>query len=177
MTVLDGRLGAAADAPEPQQTGTFLVDFDRDVPARVEGTQLLGAQPGSGYKVAPLLVRRVDGQVMQVTPLLYDVLDAIDGRRTADDIATTVSVKAGRDLHPDDAQALIDQSLRPNGLVLGRDGSHPPLRKRAPLLALRAKFVVSKPEVTRRVTAPFALLFNPGLVVLMTVAFAAVSYW
>ena len=53
-----------------------------DAPARVDGVQLLGEMVGSGYRNPPSLVRRSDGQTLQLTPLLYAVLDAVDGHRT-----------------------------------------------------------------------------------------------
>src|SRR3954471_7828346 len=173
MTAVDGRPAAVAGTQQ-LQTGA---PPPGDVPALVSGTQLLGVQPGSGYVTPPQLVRRADGQILHVTPLLYAVLEAVDGERSIDRIARLVSATADRELHPDDIEMLVEEKLRPLGLVLGRDGTHPPLQRANPLLALRARFVVSKPEVTRRVTAPFAVLFNPVLVVLATVAFALVSFW
>jgi putative peptide zinc metalloprotease protein len=123
------------------------------------------------------LVRRVDGQVLQLTPLLYAVLDAIDGRRDFDAVAETASAAAGRQLHGEDVRTLVDSQLRPLGLVCLADGSDPEMRKSNPLLALRPRIVLSRPEVTRRVTAPFAWLFNPVLVVVSTIAFAVLTYW
>ena len=67
-----------------------------DVPAPVDGTQLIGEMVGSGYRTPPALVRRVDGQVLQLTPLLYLVLSAIDGRRGYDQIAERVGSVLGR---------------------------------------------------------------------------------
>src|SRR4051794_34001495 len=162
-------------AGHPADAARTLVQ--RDVPVRVSGTHLFGPQPGSGYVVPPALVRRVDGQVLQLTPLLFAVLDAVDGRRDFDEIAAAASAATGRHLAGDDAQMLVDDRLRPLGLVLGRDGSQPTLRKANPLLALRPKVVVSKPAWTRRITAPFAVLFNPVIVACATFAFAAVAYW
>src|SRR3954451_16670700 len=173
MTAVDGPPAAAAGTQQ-LQTGASP---QGDVPALVSGTQLLGVQPGSGYVTPPQLVRRADGQVMHVTLVLYAVLEAIDGERSLDQIARLVSATTERELHPDDIEMLVEEKLRPLGLVLGRDGTHPPLQRSNPLLALRARFVGSKPEVTRRITAPFAVLFNPVLVVVATVAFAIVSFW
>src|SRR3954463_9545785 len=173
MTAVDGRLAAVAGT-QKLQIGTSP---QGDVPALVAGTQLLGVQPGSGYVNPPQLVCRADGQVMHVTPLLYAVLEAVEGERSVDQIARLVSATTDRELHPDDIEMLVEEKLRPLGLVLGRDGTHPPLQRANPLLALRARFVVSKPEITRRVTAPFAVLFNPVLVVVSTVAFVLVSFW
>src|SRR3954470_6369579 len=170
MTAVDGRPAAAADTQQ-RTTGASLGE---DVPALVSGTQLFGVQPGSGYVTPPRLVCRADGQVLQITPLLYAVLEAIDGERSVEQIARLVSATTDTELHADDIAMLVDEKLRPLGLVLGRDGTHPPLERANPLLALRARFVVSKPEIPRRVTAPFAMLFNPVLVVVATVAFVLV---
>ena len=172
MTAVDRR-PAGADT-QSLSTGTSP---QGDVPVLVSGTQLLGVQPGSGYVTPPLLVCRADGQVMHLTPLLYAVLEAIDGERSLEQIARLVSGVSDYELHADDVEMLVEEKLRPLGLVLGRDGTHPPFKRTNPLLALRARFVVSKPEVTRRITAPFAVLFNPILVVAATIAFAIVSFW
>src|SRR4051794_13138782 len=148
-----------------------------DIPALAPGTQLLGKQPGSGYVTPPALVRRCDGQVLQLTPLLYAVLEAVDGTRDASGVAEAASEACGRGLAAEDVMTLVDQRLRPMGLVLMADGTQPEFAKANPLLALRPKFVVSKPHHTRRLTAPFAPLFNPLLMVVVTVAFAVVAFW
>src|SRR3954465_3384934 len=166
MTALVGGSGA--------NTQTQL---SSDVPVLAPGTQLLGVQPGSGYVVPPALVRRGDGQVLQLTPLLYAVLDAVDGMRDADAVATATSQACGRGLAAEDVMTLVDQRLRPMGLVLLSDGTQPEFTKANPLLALRPKFVVSNPHRTRRVTAPFTPLFNPLLMVLVAIAFAVVAFW
>jgi len=176
MTALDSTTAADPRQPTSTAQGTSR-DDTRDVPALVAGTELFGVQRGSGYCVAPHLARRADGQVLQLTPLIYAVLDAVDGHRDIDEVARAAGSTLGRELHPEDVRQLIDDKLRPLGLVLGRDGTHPPMRRSNPLLALRARFVVAKPEVTRRITAPFAMLFNPAVVVVATLAFAVICYW
>ena len=69
-----------------------------DAPARADGLQLLGTMVGSGYREPPALVRRGDGQTLQLTPLLYAVLDAIDGRRSAHEVATLVREAVRREV-------------------------------------------------------------------------------
>jgi putative peptide zinc metalloprotease protein len=150
MTVLDPGASAA----------TAREGVDAPVPA--EGVTVLGVAQGSGYRKPPALIRRGDGQILQVTPLLSAVMDAIDGRRSYDEIAAVAGTEAGRTLHPDDVRMLVAEKLRPLGLVLGADGTAAAVKKSNPLLALRMRFVVSKPEVTRRITAPFAVLFTPS---------------
>src|SRR3954464_10275225 len=116
MTALVGGSGAntRTQVPPASAGGTVAAD----VPVLAPGTQLLGVQPGSGYVVPPALVRRDDGQVLQLTPLLYAVLECVDGRRDADAVARAASQVCGRGLAADDVMTLVDQRLRPMGLVL-----------------------------------------------------------
>ena len=58
---------------------------------RAEGVQLIGEAKGSGYREAPSLVRRADGQTIQLTRLLYLVLEAIDGAAGPEEIAEHAS--------------------------------------------------------------------------------------
>ena len=63
------------------------------------------------------------------------------------------------------SRTLVDEQLRPLGLRAQARRHAAGGRKANPLLALRFRYVVSDPERTRRITAPFAALFNPLLVV------------
>ncbi|MCW2843746.1 MAG: hypothetical protein JWN22_1662 [Nocardioides sp.] len=165
----DGRGGASAPprsaVPSP------------DVPVRAEGLQLIGEMPGSGYRTPPALVRRGDGQMIQLTPLLYLVLDAVDGRRTHEEIAEQVSQRFGRLVSAENVETLVDGKLRPLGVLLKGDGSEPELKKANPLLGLRHRITVTDPVKTQRLTDPFARLFNPLLVTAVTAVFLYVSWW
>src|SRR5687768_5615516 len=145
--------------------------------ARADGIELLGETPGSGYRNPPALVRRGDGQVITLTPLLQQVLLAVDGQRTVAEIADEVSSATGRLVRADDVRRLVDTSLRPLGLLLRADGTEPELRRSDPLLALRFRRVVTDPAVTRRLTAPFAVLFTPLVVVPVVLAFGVIAGW
>jgi putative peptide zinc metalloprotease protein len=72
---------------------------------------------------------------------------------------------------------LAEAKLRPLGLLRQPDGSEPAVEKANPLLALRLKFVVSNPEVTRRITAPFAAMFHPPVVFAVLLGFALTTWW
>src|SRR5204863_7147364 len=115
--------------------------------------------------------------VVQLTALLYSVLCAVNGTRTEDEIAAAVSSRAKRAVVAEDVHALVERQLRPLGLLKRADGSEPAVRKANPLLALRFRCVVSDPQRTRRLTAPFAALFHPAAVVAVSACFAAVAYW
>jgi putative peptide zinc metalloprotease protein len=144
---------------------------------RADGVELIGEMVGSGYRVPPSLVRRADGQTVQLTPLLYAVLRAIDGRRSAAEVAQEVSASTGRTVSEDNVGHLVDKQLRPLGLLVRADGVQPELKKRDPLLGLRFRYAVTDPERTRRVTDPFRFLFRPWVVVPALAAFAAVCWW
>lgn len=147
-------------------------------PAVAPGVELLGEMDGSGYREAPLLVRRADGQTIQLTPLLYGVLEAIDGRRTHGEIARLVATRTHRALTADDVAFLVDEKLRPIGVLADADGRDPVGARRSnPLLALRLRVVVTNPHITRRLTTPFALLFRRVLAVPMLVAFTVLTGW
>jgi putative peptide zinc metalloprotease protein len=146
-------------------------------PARAQGVQLIGEMAGSGYRRPPSLVRRADGQTLQLTPLLYQVLCAMDGERTYAGVAEVVSQRIGKLATARDILFLSESKLRPLGLLRGLDGSEPETQKASPLLGLRCKLTVTNPDVTRRITAPFAALFHPLVAIPMVAAFAAATVW
>jgi putative peptide zinc metalloprotease protein len=164
-----GAASAASDGAGVPRTAS--------VPALASGVELLGEMRGSGYQQGQFLVRRADGQTIQLTGLLYRVLEAIDGRRDHEAIAAHVSAATGRLVTADNVRQLLATKLGSLGLLRLADGSEPQVRKQNPLLALRFRYVVTDPEVTRRITRPFAVLFTPLLVALLLAAFAAVAWW
>jgi putative peptide zinc metalloprotease protein len=177
MTTLDssssGRGGASSSRPDVASRG---IDAS-EVLARADGVQMIGEMEGSGYRTPPALARRADGQVVQLTPLLYTVLGAIDGARTEAEVAHVVSAETGQDVTAENVRTLVDANLRPAGLVKQRDGSEPELKKSQPLLGLTFKFAVTDPNKTRRLTAPFARLFNPLIVLAVLSGFAVMCWW
>jgi putative peptide zinc metalloprotease protein len=173
MTVVNGpSAGAHGDT-----TGVTPAAPASDVPVRADGVELIGELKGSGYREPPALARRGDGQTIQLSPLLYLVLAAIDGARSYADIAAAVSGPLERTVSADNVRTLVDKQLRSTGLVVDEDGSQPEVKKSNPLLGLRFKYAVTDPERTRRLTTPFAWLFNPVIVVLVLAALIAVSWW
>ena len=165
---------AALAQDTPAQTSTTA---GAHLPARADGVQLLGTAEGSGYREPPALVRRADGQTLQLTRLLYLVLEAADGTQDLEGIARHVSQGSGRLVSADNVRTLVDSQLLPMGLLRLADGSQPEVRKANPLLGLRFRYIVTDPGRTRRITAPFAVLFNPVIVVAVTAAFLAACWW
>ncbi|WP_251042115.1 hypothetical protein [Arthrobacter sp. ISL-30] len=148
-----------------------------DVPVRADGVQLIGESKGSGYREPPSLVRRADGQTLALTRLLYLVLEAADGSRSVDRIAETVSTRFGKLVSAGNVRKLVESELLPLGLLRLADGSQPEVKKADPLLGLRFRYTVTDPERTRKLTAPFAALFNPLIVVAVTAVFLWACWW
>ena len=144
---------------------------------RADGVELIGEMVGSGYRVPPSLARRADGQTVQLTPLLYAVLHEIDGEKSAAEVAAAVSASTGRIINEDNVSQLVDEKLRPLGLLTLTDGSQPVVRKRDPLLGLRFRYAVTDPERTRAFTDPFRILFRPWVTLPALAAFAVVCWW
>lgn len=164
--------GLAQDPP-----GRTITTAGAHLPALADGVQLLGTAEGSGYREPPALVRRADGQTLQLTRLLYLVLEAADGTNDLDAVARHVSDGSGRLVSADNVRTLMDSQLLPMGLLRLADGSQPEVKKSNPLLGLRFRYIVSDPGRTRRITAPFAVLFHPVIVVAVTAAFLAACWW
>jgi putative peptide zinc metalloprotease protein len=172
-----GAPGPASTQSSPPSGERAHRDGDDRAPVRARGVQLFGEMRGSGYRAAPALVRRTDGQTITLSPLLYRTLDALADGHSWDSLAHEVSMLTDRHLTADDVQYLVDEKLAPLGLVVAADGAEPSVRKNNPLLALKLKVVITDEHVTRRITGPFAALFAPAVAIPVLLAFAAISWW
>jgi len=95
------------------------------VPRLTGGAELLGEYKDSGYCQPPSLVRRPDGQVIQMSALLYKVTSRIDGARDAEAIAGLVSTDLGQILTADQARYLSTAKLVPSASSPARAGQLP----------------------------------------------------
>ena len=127
MTVAAGLVNSERPAPAPSPADA---DQPVGVPRLADGVELLGEYQGSGYSQPPSLVRRADGQVIQMSPLLYQVACRIDGSRGPAAIAELVSGDLGRSLTADQVRYLITAKLLPLGIVAAR-APRPPRRRPA----------------------------------------------
>jgi putative peptide zinc metalloprotease protein len=174
-SIVDGS-GPPADDVMPA-LGVEHRGGDQPAPVLARGVQLFGEMQGSGYRNAPALVRRQDGQTITLTPLLYRTLEALAHGNSWEAVAEDVSCVVDRHVTVEDVQYLVDEKLRPLGLLAAADGVQPKTRKKNPLLALKLKVVITDENVTRRITSPFARLFAPVAAVPLLAAFAAISWW
>jgi putative peptide zinc metalloprotease protein len=162
----------AAPGQPPGETAVSVAS----PPRLVEGVELLGAYKNSAYSKPPSLVRRADGQVIQMSPLLYQVACRIDGSRGPDAIATLVSEDLDRSLDAEQVSYLIKEKLLPLGIV-ATAGVPRALPKANPLFALRARFTLLPERIVNLVGVILRPLFRWPVVVAVVSSMLAVDYW
>jgi len=111
--------------------------------------------------------------MIQLGPLMYALLETLDGHRDNRELAEALSQRLGRPVREHHVLQLA-RKLAAQGLLAGSEHNAPP--RRNPLLALRWKVLVTNPALTRRLTEPFTVLFRPWLMWPIVACFVAV-FW
>ena len=157
-----------------------------------EGLRLLGEYQGSGFTEPRFLVRRRDGQVIQLSRLLYLVTAAIVEGGAADRgwDASRVAARAadgfGREITADNVRYLVTGKLGPLGVVRTGDPHQEPAApddapRPAPrsnlLLVLKIRGVLLRPRAAGAVGGALAWLHYPPLVAVVLAGFAAFETW
>jgi putative peptide zinc metalloprotease protein len=145
-------------------------------PRLLSGTELIGQATGSGLRKAPYLVRRRDGQIVQLSRLLFELASCMNGASV-----TTIADRAGAVLDlritPEQVAYVAETKLAPLGLVPHQDGTVPTLRAATALLALRYRVgVVGAPAVNAlaRLLGP---LFLPPILIGALIGLVACDVW
>jgi len=159
----------------PLARGRELPGDDRP-PRLAAGIELLGEFKDSGFSQPPFLVRRADGQVIQMSRLLYLVASQVDGTRSADAIADAVSAGLGRTLSSEQADYLITGKLIPLGVVADPSTAAPPPRANN-LLTLRARGTLLPERAANAVGTLLRPLFRGPVVITVIATVAAMDYW
>jgi putative peptide zinc metalloprotease protein len=169
---------APRPADQPSAPAPSAARNQAEPPPRLApGLELIGEFEGSGLKDAPLIARRADGQVVQLHHILYTVAEQIDGRRTVPEIAALVSEQVQRALAPEDLQYLIDEKLRPLGIVASPGSDAPLATGLDPLLALKLKTAVVPERLVHAITTVFRPLFLPPVIAIVLAGLGALDYW
>ncbi|GAA4846315.1 hypothetical protein [Saccharopolyspora rosea] len=154
---------------------------DLTVPALATGTELIGQYRGSGHREPPYLVRRADGQVVQLTRLLYLLAARLDGHSSYRHLAEVLSGRIERAITPGQVSFLIENRLRPAGIVAadpdGGEPAGPPPKTRDRLLALRFRVALVPEHVVGVIARVFQPLFWPPVVVAVLAGFVAADVW
>ncbi|PZS29816.1 MAG: hypothetical protein DLM61_12195, partial [Pseudonocardiales bacterium] len=147
------------------------------MPRLAAGVELIGEYQGSGFREPRYIVRRADGQVIQLPRLLYLLAASLDGRRHQEQVADVLSAEFGKIVQAEQVAYLIDNRLRPAGIVVadpqGVDTDVPvkPAVKPDPLLALKFRVGVVPERVVWRIAGLFGPMFWPPVILAMLAGF------
>jgi putative peptide zinc metalloprotease protein len=147
------------------------------VPQLLRGVELVGEYQGSGLAETTYLVKKPGGQAIQVSRLVYLVLEGIDGIRTVGEVAERVSTAFGRTVSADNVDYLVATKIAPHGLVPGDGPDAAPGEEDQPVLALKLRRTLvpeARVQVLARVFRP---LFNPVVVVVVLAGLIGSDAW
>jgi len=173
MTVAAEAVTAGRPAPVLPPAGA---PGPAEVPRLADGVELLGEYKDSGYSQPPSLVRRPDGQVIQISALLYRVVCRIDGSRGPAAIAELVSADLGRILSADQVRYLITAKLLPLGIIAAENAPAAAPTSN-PILTLRARGTLLPERAANAAGALLTPLFRLPVVVAVLATLAAVDWW
>jgi putative peptide zinc metalloprotease protein len=147
-------------------------------PQHARGLELIGEYKGSGYKETTYLLRRSDGQVIQASHLIYLVASYVDGQSGYEQIAERVSADLGRAVSAESIRFVVEERLRPYGVIAREDGSVPErLERSSPLLGLRFRVGLVPERVVVTVASVFWPLFLAPVVVITLGGLLALDVW
>ncbi|MER6535566.1 hypothetical protein ABT215_17525 [Streptomyces sp900105755] len=165
---------------EQVATGTLpVVDPPSPVPRLSAGLRLHGEYQGSGFTEPKYIARRGDGQVVQLSRLLYLVASSVDGVRDAEAIAHRVSARFGREVSGENIRYLVEKKLEPLGVTVpeGQEDDEVDAPRSDLLLALKGHRVVFNEKRTAKIARSLAWLHRPAVVALVLGSAIAMDVW
>jgi putative peptide zinc metalloprotease protein len=142
----------------------------RRTPRLAEGTELIGEYQGSGFTDPIYILRRADGQVIQLPRLLYLLAASLDGERDLHQLAAVITNELGKVLRAEQVSFLIDNRLQPVGIVAADQGAvdtgaAPTMKMKSdPLLALKFRVGVVPERAVWRIAGVFRPMFWPPMI-------------
>jgi putative peptide zinc metalloprotease protein len=168
---------------EPSATDPPLERLD-------SGVELLGRYEQSGYSGEQYLLRRPDGQVLQLSKLLYLVASALRATSSLQEAAEQVSGQFGKLVSAENIEYLIDNKLRQLDIFERRPG-HPRQeatgttesgrsvapRQTGGMLSLRFRRALFPARAHLRITVALQRLFDRRVAGVVLVALLAADAW
>ncbi|MEU6147002.1 hypothetical protein ABZ848_42470 [Streptomyces sp. NPDC047081] len=160
-------------------TGSLPVVEPSLVPRLSAGLKLHGEYQGSGFTEPKYIARRGDGQVVQLSRLLYLVASSIDGVRDVETIAYRVSARFGREVSGDNIRYLVEKKLQPLGVTVpeGQESDEVDAPRSDLLLALKGHRVIFNEKRTARIAKTFSWLHRPVVVASVLLGAVAMDVW
>ena len=164
---------------------TELVTIDSEpsvlvTPQLANGVELIGEYQGSGFQEPRYIVRRADGQIIQLPPLLYQLATNMNGQRDLTQLAAVLSAESGKVVQAEHVAYLIDNRLRPAGIVAAdpqspQAGVAPMMTKPDPLLALKFRIGVIAEPLVWRIAGLFQPMFWPSVILAWLASFLSLD--
>ncbi|MFD5544802.1 hypothetical protein ACFWIJ_45185, partial [Streptomyces sp. NPDC127079] len=165
---------------EQVATGNLpVVEAPSPVPRLSAGLRLHGEYQGSGFTEPKYIARRGDGQVVQLSRLLYLVASSVDGVRDAEAIAHRVSARFGREVSGENIRFLVEKKLQPLGVTVpeGQEDDEVDAPRSDLLLALKGHRVIFDERRTTKIARSLAWLHRPAVVALVLGSAVAMDVW
>lgn len=168
---------AAAEGPAAAVTQSPAPSPDGAAPRLADGIEFIGEYEGSGLEDAPYVVKRADGQLVQMPELLFRVAEQVDGVKCYDAIAREVTRRSGTELGEGDVKVLVDDKLGELGLLAGSAPADAAEKREDPLLALKLKTAVLPSWLMRAATTIFYPAFFPIVIIGVVGALIVLDAW
>ncbi|MBJ7904958.1 hypothetical protein IF655_16825 [Streptomyces sp. DSM 110735] len=151
----------------------------RPVPRISAGLKLHGEYQGSGFTEPKYIARRGDGQVVQLSRLLYLVASSVDGVRDVDTIAHRVSARFGREVSGENIRYLVENKLEPLGVTVpeGQESDEVDAPRSDLLLALKGHRVIFNERRTAKIARSLQWLHKPVVVAAVLLSAVAMDVW
>jgi putative peptide zinc metalloprotease protein len=145
-------------------------------PRLVEGTELIGQYQDSGFTQPRYLACRDDGQVVQLSELVYLLATLVDGHRDLDELADSLGAEIDRTVTREQVAFLLDNKLRPPGLVASDTGQAACAPTRPdPLLMLKYRTRLVPERIVWMIAGVFRPLFAVPMVAVTLAGFVVVD--
>ncbi len=167
-------------APAASSPALPLLPPVPDRPAPMPGVQLLGTLRDMGFAEQQWLAQRGE-TFIQLSELLYRVLEQVDGRRSLDEIAARARETTRRPVSANNVRLLIAARLLPLGLIVPADGvpvaEQPHGRASRSPLAVTLRLGFLRAEWIEPVARLLQVFFWPPVLVPMALLIAAGQGW
>jgi putative peptide zinc metalloprotease protein len=153
-----------------------------DKPALAPGIHLIGEMPETGFKDRQWLIRR-DGRFIQVTELLYRILEQADGAHTLQEIAEGVTALTDWIVDGENVRQLMRTRLMPMGLVATEGGTPMPGSEGADTDGGRSPLAVSmrmktlSPRIIDPIARVLQVFYLPPVLMLVLIAAVMAHGW
>ncbi len=147
-------------------------------PALAAGVKLVGELKDSGFAEQQWLIER-NQRFVQVTELLYRVLEQCDGERTVDEIADRLTESTRWAVSPEHVRHILDAKLNPLGLIAGAAGSASLTPRASPrsLLSMGWRVTIFGQRALEPIARALQVFYAPLLLAPMLVAVVAAQIW